>query len=58
MSEEKIDVKIVSEEEAMWTKIVDARKASIKHCQDTIAVETVFLSCAEQKLAEIRAKSQ
>jgi hypothetical protein len=48
-----LGVKIVSKEVALWTRVVDSRKASIAQYEEAIKIEKVFLAAAERKLNEL-----
>ncbi len=55
-NDEKIDFKIVSEDEALWTRIRDARKAAIKQYEEAIIVEREIFALAERKIEALRRK--
>ncbi len=52
MSEEVTEenTKIVSKEEALWTKVKDARVETIDSLKDSLVIEEAFLELAEEKL--------
>lgn len=45
-----LGIKIVSKKVALWTKVVESRKASINQYEEAIEVEKVFLKAAEDEL--------
>jgi hypothetical protein len=48
-----LGIKIVSAECALWTKIKDARVATIKQYEEALIVEKEFLKLAERKISEL-----
>ena len=53
----KTDVVVKSPEEDLWSRIVEARKASIENLEQSLIVERVFLVAAEAQLEAAKAKS-
>lgn len=47
-----LKVKIGTPLEALWTRVRDARKQTIKDLEDTLILEKAFLKLAEQKVKE------
>ena len=45
-----LGIKIVSKDVALWSKVVDGRKAAITQYEEAIKVEKVFLAAAEAEL--------
>jgi hypothetical protein len=43
-----------SEDEALWTKVLDARKHTIKDLEDSLKVEREIKKLAERKLEELK----
>ena len=58
MNEEKIDVKIVSKEEAEWTKIQDNQEDTIRNSNINIAVATEVLKLSENMLKSMEAEKK
>lgn len=56
MKNKKLDVKIVSQEEALWTRVKDAREATIKGLEESMIIEKAFLMLAIQKIEESKFK--
>lgn len=57
IEDESIGLKVSENEDiSLWTKIVNARKESIKQLEQSMKVERVFLGCAEEKLATLHAQ--
>ena len=54
---QKIDVKIGTPEEAMWTNVRDRIKASISGMEKQIMVDKKFLEVAESELEKEKQKS-
>ena len=55
MKKQKItekNFKIVSPEEALWTKIRDSTKARIEQLEESLIVERAFLEMSERKILE------
>jgi len=53
--DKKTGIKIgESKEEALWTKVVQARVNSIKELTDSLEIEQVFLEAAKKKLKNRR----
>jgi hypothetical protein len=48
-----LGIKIVSAECALWTKIKEARVATIKQYEEALIVEKAFLELAERKIAAL-----
>jgi hypothetical protein len=47
---EKIDIKVATHEEALWTRVVEHTKERIKHTEEQLKVERVLLKAAEDEL--------
>lgn len=46
------DFKMVSPAEALWTRFVEGREASIKSLNESLVIETALLELGKQKLEE------
>ena len=53
---EKIDVKIGSVEEELWTRVRDEAKMLIKNHEQSLIVQKAMLDLAIQKISEEQAK--
>ena len=47
---EDLGVKIVSREEALWTKVRDEAKGLMKNSEDNLIIQKAMLDLAEEKL--------
>ena len=56
MSDEKIDVKIGTPEEALWTGVRDESLALIEQSERNLKIQKELLSVAEKKIAEEKEK--
>jgi len=55
-SDEKIDVKIVSKIEAVWTNVAKEAKALIEQSESNMMIQKAMLELAEQIIAAEKAK--
>ena len=46
----KLGIVIGTKEEVLWTKVRDARVATIKNIEENLIVERAFLKLAEEKI--------
>jgi hypothetical protein len=51
---EKLGLKIVPKEQALWERIRDARKATIAQYEEALIIEREFLALAEKKIEELK----
>lgn len=49
---EDLGIKIGSQSEALWTKVVEAREATIKNLKEALIVEEIFLNAAKDELSK------
>ena len=51
---EDLGIKIGTPEEALWTKVVEARERQIYNLREALEVEEVFLISAQNKLEKVK----
>ena len=56
MKTEKLDIKIGTKEEALWTKIKDESDSLIKQSEDNLIIQRAILELAKKKIEVEEAK--
>ena len=51
-----LGIKIVSQEEALWTKVRDGRIAAIKQLEESLIIEKAVLEMCEAKIKQEQSK--
>ena len=55
---EDLGIKVVSKEEAIWTKVRDEGKELIKQSQNNLIVQKAMVAMAERKIKEQQRKNR